>query len=88
MQLILYNIILIIHHTYQCKKKIAIIEIYCIIATYNDNTCYLIIIIKPQIYIVKHVYLSGLNFYLDIADLYTRFNTDFVFPKTEEYSCH
>ena len=56
----------------------------------NDNACHLRIVIEPRTYVVEHVYLypSGLNFYLDIADLYARFGTDFIFPKTGECSCH
>ncbi len=43
----------------------------------------MLVIIEPRTYVVEHVYLSDLKFYLDIADLYARFATDFVFPKTE-----
>ena len=70
------------------QKKIAIVEVYCIIGKYNNNVCYLRIIIEPQTYLVEHIYLSNLNFLLDITDLYMYFSTDFVFPKTEKYNCH
>ncbi len=43
----------------------------------------MLVIIEPRTYVVEYVYLSDLNFYLDITDLYARFGTDFVFPKTE-----
>ncbi len=65
------------------QKKIAIIEGYYIIGACNDNACHLKIAIEPRTYVVEHVYLSDLNFYLDIANLNSRFGTDFVFPKTE-----
>ncbi len=70
------------------QKKIAIVEVYCTIGACNDNACHVRIIIKPRIYVVEHVYMSDLNFYLDIADLYARFGTDFVFSKTEQCSYH
>ena len=34
------------------------------------------------------MYLNDLNFYLDMADLYARFDTDFVFLKTKKYNYH
>ena len=88
MQLVLYNMVLTINHTYQSKKKITIVEVYCIIGAYNNNICHLIIIIELWIYVVKYMYLSDLNFYFNIADLYVRFGMDFIFPKTEKCSCH
>ncbi len=75
--------VLTINYICRSKKKIAIIEVYFTIGACNDNACYLRIIIEPRIYIVEHVYLSNLNFYFDIADLYARFGMDFVFPKIE-----
>ena len=88
MQLVLYNMILIINYACQSKKKIAIIKVYCIISACNNNAYYLKIIIELWIYVVEHVYLNNLNFYLDIVNLYMRFGTDFVFSKTEKCSCH
>lgn len=88
MQLILYNMVQTINHACRSKKNIAIVEIYYPIGGCNNNTYHLIIIIEPRIYIVEYVYLSDLNFYFDITDLYTRFGRDFVFPKSEEHSYH
>ncbi len=88
MQLVSYNMVLTINHACQSKKKIAIVEVYCTIGACNDNACHLRIIIESRTYVVEQVYLSDLNCYLDIAELYARFGTDFVFPKTEECSCH
>ncbi len=70
------------------QKKIAIIKIYFTIGIYNDNTYHLRIIIESWTYIVKHLYLNNLKFYLDITDLYTRFGIDFIFSKTGKCSCH
>ncbi len=70
------------------QKKIAIIEVYYIIGIYNNNTCHLRIIIEPRTYVVEYVYLSDLNFYLNIADLYTYFSTNCIFPKTKKCSCY
>ncbi len=80
--------VLTINHICSSKKKIAIVEVYSTISVCNNNAYYLRIIIEPRTYVVEHVYLNNLNFYLDIADLYACFGTDFVFPKTEEYGCH
>ena len=80
--------ILIINYVCQSKKKITIVEVYYTIDVCINNVDHFIIIIKLCIYVFKYMYLSDLNFYLGIADLYIRFDTDFVFPKTKEYSCH
>ncbi len=80
--------VLSINCAYQSNKKNTIIEVYHTIGACNNNAYNLKIIIQPQIYEVEHVYLSDLNFYLDITDLYMRFNIDFDFPKTKEYICH
>ena len=89
MQLVLYNMVLIINHAWQSKKKIAIVKVYYKIGAYNNNACYLIIIFKLWTYVVEYIYLNDLNFYLDIADLYMHFGTNFVFfLKIEECSCH
>lgn len=87
-QLVLYDMILTINLICQSKKKILIEEVYCIIDIYNNNVCYLKIIIEFWIYIVEYIYLNNLNFYHDIADLYTSFGMDFVFLITEKYSYH
>lgn len=62
MQLVFYNIILIINYALfkiiaNPKKKIEMIEVYCIIGTCNNNMCYLKIIIEfYQTYVVKYVF--------------------------------
>ena len=70
------------------QKKITIIEVYCIIGTWNNNAYHLRIIIKLWTYVVEYIYLNDLNFYLNITDLYVCFNMDFIFSKTEKCSCH